>query len=79
MRVKLRWVATLRDERGLTHEDLEWPGGDCAALYSELRRCHALSLPQERVLVAINEEFAQWSDHPCQDDEVIFLPPVAGG
>jgi molybdopterin synthase sulfur carrier subunit len=79
MKVKLRWVALLRDERGTSHEDLEWPGGDLAALYAELCRRHGLSLPQERVLVALNEEFAQWGDHPSQGDEVIFLPPVAGG
>jgi molybdopterin converting factor small subunit len=50
-----------------------------AALYAELRKRHGFSLPPERVLVALNEEFAQWTDEPRPGDEVVFLPPVAGG
>ena len=34
---------------------------------------------RESVLVAINEEYATWTDCPSEGDTVAFIPPVSGG
>ena len=40
---------------------------------------HGFTLPREMLRIAINAEFTTW-ERPLQDgDEVVFLPPVAGG
>lgn len=78
MNLKLRWVAVLREERGVASEQVEWTGG-ALALYQDLRHRHGLGLPPERVLLSVNECFVPW-DHPlAEGDELIFLPPMAGG
>jgi molybdopterin converting factor small subunit len=80
VRIRLRYVALLRDERGLAEETVDCaPGLAARDLYQELRARHAFSLPPERLLVAVNDEFAPWERPLAEDDLVIFLPPVAGG
>ena len=42
-------------------------------------RYPAMEPLRERLMVAVNEEYAGW-DAPLQDgDEVAFIPPVSGG
>jgi len=35
--------------------------------------------PPERLLVAENQEYANFSKQVCDGDEVAFFPPVTGG
>ncbi len=79
MHVLLRYVALLRDERGQAEESLETRAATPRALYHDLRARHGFSLPDTRLQVAVNDEFAAW-DQPLRDgDQLVFLPPVAGG
>jgi len=78
-RLRLRYYALLREQAGCAEEQLETAAGDAATLYAELAARHGFSLPRERLKLAVNAEFADWT-HPLADgDEVVFIPPVAGG
>ncbi len=78
-RLRLKYYALLREQAGCAEEQLETAAGDAATLYDELAARHGFSLPRERLKVAVNAEFAEWSYALADGDEVVFIPPVAGG
>ncbi len=72
------YFASLRDAAGVASEAVE-ADGDLRALYDALRARHGFVLPQERLRVAVDGEFARW-DQPVRDgSEIAFIPPVSGG
>jgi molybdopterin converting factor small subunit len=77
--VRIRYFALLREERGLSAETVLTQAGTVGQLYNEIRSKHELSLPLERMSVAINDEFADWSEELSDNDNIVFVPPVAGG
>jgi len=77
--VSIEYFAILREQRGAASERLATGAPDATALYEELRARHRFTLPAENVRVAINGEFAPWTSALREGDEVVFLPPVAGG
>jgi len=78
-RLRLKYYALLREQAGCSEEQLETSAADPAALYHELAARHGFSLPREQLKVAVNAEFADWSRALADGDEVVFIPPVAGG
>jgi sulfur-carrier protein len=77
--VRVQYFAILREERGAAEERLGTAAATAAELYEELRARHGLSLPADRLRVAVNEEFAPWTAPLRDGDTLVFLPPVAGG
>lgn len=77
--VHIRYFALLRDERGLASEIILTEASTLADLYNDLRGKHSLSLPIERMSVAVNDDFADWSQPVNDNDIIVFVPPVAGG
>lgn len=78
-RVRIVYFAILREQRGASAEMLCTDAADASALYEELRARHGFSLPATSVRAAINGVFASWEAKLADGDEVVFLPPVAGG
>jgi molybdopterin synthase sulfur carrier subunit len=78
-RVTLLYFASLRDAAGLASETLDTSAADLAALYAQARDRHGFALPLERLRVALDGEFARWSDAVRDGSEVAFIPPVSGG
>ncbi len=77
--VSVRYFAVLREERGRDSESLTTDARTVLELYDSLRARHALSLPSHLVGAAVNGSLVRM-DHALRDgDEVVFLPPVAGG
>ena len=77
--VHIQYFAILREQRGVARETLSTPATTTAALYHELRTRHGFSLPRDRVRAAVDESFVAW-DTPLRDGQnVVFIPPVAGG
>lgn len=75
----IQYFAILREQRGLTTETLSTAAGTARELYDELRVAHGFTLPSSRLRVAIDGEFAAW-DTPLRDgQQLVFIPPVAGG
>ncbi|MBX9668499.1 MAG: MoaD/ThiS family protein [Candidatus Obscuribacterales bacterium] len=77
--VHIKYFALLREERGLAAESIDTEADDLAQLYDEVRARYSFSLPVDRMAVAVNDEFANWSDRVEDQAVIVFVPPVAGG
>jgi molybdopterin converting factor subunit 1 len=78
-RIRMKYYALLREQAGRGEEQLDTAAADPAALYDELARRHGFSLSRAQLRVAVNAEFSDWSRPLADGDEVVFIPPVAGG
>jgi molybdopterin converting factor subunit 1 len=78
-RLRLRYFASLREQAGRAAESVETTAATPAALYAELAARHGFRLAQAQLQVAVNAAFADWDRALADDDEVVFIPPVAGG
>ena len=77
--VQVRYYAILREQRGVSGEKVATGAATIRALYEELRARHRFGLEPDRVRAAVNDAFVS-PDAPLHDgDEVVFIPPVAGG
>jgi molybdopterin converting factor subunit 1 len=79
LKLRLQYFASLRESRGLSREELVTTASTPAGLYEELSGRHGFTMPVERLRVAVNGEFADLSQQLKEGDEVVFIPPVAGG
>ncbi len=77
--VTVRYFALLREQRGLDQETLNDVPQTARALYDLLQAEHNLSLAADSMRVAINGSFESWEVELNEGDEVVFIPPVAGG
>jgi sulfur-carrier protein len=78
-RIDITYFALLREQRGVARETLETNVADAATLYRQLQAQHGFTLPFDRLRVAINGEFVPWPAPFQQGDELVYIPPVAGG
>lgn len=79
MSVRVRYFAVLRDRRGLESERVDAAGQTAGELVEALIERHDLGLPASLIRVAINGAFVEDSVVLAVGDEVVLLPPVAGG
>lgn len=82
--IKVLYFAAIREEVGVSGEEVEGGGmATVADLLAHLRsldevRAGALA-PSRRVLVAVNQEYADGTRELADGDEVALFPPVTGG
>ena len=77
--LKIQYYALMREQAGRSDEMLETTASTPADLYSELKTRYGFTLSREQLKVAVNSEFASWSQQLAAGDSVVFIPPVAGG
>lgn len=77
--VNLLYFASLREAAGVASQTLESNAKDLAGLYAEIQSIHGFQWPQASLRVAVDGEFARWSDRVREGIEVAFIPPVSGG
>lgn len=77
--VRVQYYALLREQARRSDERVETVAATPRALYEELRARHGFTIPAEVLRVAVNGEFGEWSQTLGANDEVVFIPPVAGG
>lgn len=77
--VVLHYYALLREERGLASERRTTEARTLRELYRELTDEFALRLDPREMMVAVNGEFTNFECELSDGDEVVFIPPVAGG
>jgi molybdopterin converting factor subunit 1 len=77
--LEVRYYALLREQAGRGTERVATGAATARELYLELRAAHGFTLPATLLRVAVNEEFADWERELRDGDQVVFIPPVAGG
>jgi len=77
--ITVQYFAILREQRGLSTENLLTDAVTALELYTRLRDEHQFSLPPECIRTAINDNFADNGSILREGDRVVFIPPVAGG
>jgi molybdopterin converting factor subunit 1 len=78
-RVRVEYFAMLREQAGRNEETVETAARTPAQLYAELVRRYGFDVERERLKVAVNARFRDWSAEIADGDVVVFIPPVAGG
>ena len=79
MKVAVQYFAVLREQSGVSSEEIETSAESFAGLYEELRLKHGFTLPVTAIKVAANAEFGRMEDRIADGCSVVFIPPVAGG
>lgn len=77
--LRLHYYALLREQAGRSSESVDTTAATPAALYAELAARHGFRLPVSQLKVAVNAAFSDWNQALADGDEVVFIPPVAGG
>lgn len=77
--VQIVYFAVLREQRGLSRETITTDAATCGELYGQLRRSFGFTLPPALVRLAVNGEFRESDQGFADGDEVVLIPPVAGG
>jgi len=77
--IRIRYYAILREQAKRSDETLSTQAATAAELYAELQPRHSFTLPAQQLKVAINAEFCEWNAALKDGDQVVFIPPVAGG
>ena len=77
--LNVQYFALLREQAGRREEAVTSAAATPRELFAELAARHAFTLAPEHLKVAVNSEFAEWSRPLQAGDQVVFIPPVAGG
>lgn len=80
MRVKVLYFSSVKDKLGIQSEEIEFKGNTIA----DLKQFLAEKYPQvkenlEKVMFAVNEEYADPGINLKDGDTVAIIPPVSGG
>ena len=79
MRIHLEYFAQLRELAGQKLQIVETTHETVGPLYDELRETYGFPFSPELLRVAINGDFAPWTQPLREGDLVVFIPPVTGG
>jgi molybdopterin converting factor subunit 1 len=81
LRVRLLFFAVLREIAGKSEEVVELADGATAGdVWQRLRSEHpALRDYRQPPMIAVNESYARAEEMLRDGDELVFIPPVAGG
>lgn len=79
MKVDITYYALFREQAGCSGEVMEIESGGAADLFDLLKTKYGFSMDRQHVRLAVNDAFVDW-DTPLNDgDQIVFIPPVAGG
>lgn len=79
MKIGVRYFAALRDQRGLGHEVLDLDSPTPSSIFESLRTEYSFSLAESQVRYAVNGSYVEGSVLLQEGDELVIVPPVAGG
>ncbi len=79
MTVHVRYFAILREQRGLDHESLSTDAVTARDLVQHLIDEHGFTLPSSLIRVAANGVFVEEDYRISEGEEIVLIPPVAGG
>lgn len=79
MKLKVTYYAVFREQSGLNSEEVETASSTPAELYGELAQRFGFKLSLGLVRAAVNDRFEPMDFALKSGDEIVFIPPVAGG
>jgi len=79
IRLTLEYFAQLRELAGRREQSLETTFTAVGPLYEGLRETYAFPFEASKLRVAINGDFAPWTQSLKDGDHIVFIPPVTGG
>ena len=79
LNIRLRYFAVLREQAGCDSEKCQTSALTPAELYAELKEEKGFALEQDTLRIAVNGDFVSFDTSLKDGDEVVFIPPVAGG
>jgi molybdopterin converting factor subunit 1 len=77
--IHVRFFAVLREQAGTSTVELDTAATTPAELYAELQTSHRLTFRAGLLKVAVNERYVAMESPLHAGDQVVFIPPVAGG
>jgi molybdopterin converting factor subunit 1 len=77
--IHIRYYAILREQAGRSEESLTTTASTAAQVFDELKSRYPFTLNAQQLKVAINTEFRDWQTSLNDGDQLVFIPPVAGG
>ncbi|MDD2724742.1 MAG: molybdopterin converting factor subunit 1 [Methylovulum sp.] len=77
MSIKIRYFASLKESLGRSEDTLLADG--LASVREVWQQANPELVLPDRILVAINQDYASLNDQVNDGDEVAFFPPVTGG
>lgn len=80
LRIRVKYFASCRDTTGLAREKVQLPSGSTVeGLIETVKSLHEPLRNVERMLVAVNGEYADLLAVLEEGDVVALFPPVSGG
>ncbi|MBK1831627.1 NTP transferase domain-containing protein [Verrucomicrobiaceae bacterium R5-34] len=77
--ITLSYFAQLRELAGTDLESHRTHSVTPAGVFEEIRAKHSIPLKRKGMMVAVNGDFTDWSHQLTEGEELVFIPPVAGG
>lgn len=77
--VHVKYFALLREQAGVSKETLTTDAPTLKELYQELSMKHQFSLDISLVRASVNAQYQNIEMFLTEGDEIVFIPPVAGG
>ncbi|GAC88818.1 bifunctional molybdenum cofactor biosynthesis protein (molybdopterin-guanine dinucleotide biosynthesis protein A and MoaD) [Gluconobacter thailandicus F149-1 = NBRC 100600] len=79
IRLNVEYFAQMRELAGQKIETVETAFGTVGPLYEQLKEKYGFPFEASRLRVALNGDFAPWTQPLKNGDHVVFIPPVTGG
>ena len=79
MKIKVKYFAAIREAIGINEEFID---GNCSTpleLFEFLKEKYRFEFEESNIKVAINDEYAEFTQPLSELDTIVFIPPVAGG
>ncbi len=77
--IRIQYYAFLREECGCGEESIQTHAQTPRELFEQIKKRYHLEISPALLKVALNDEFSSWDAVLKSNDNVMFLPPVAGG
>ena len=79
MTISVKFFAALRDEAGKTQEELPTTAETPEDVFEELALKYGFKLSQQQVRYAVNGAYVDPRHTLSEGDELVIIPPIAGG
>ena len=77
--IKVLYFASLREERGISSETIQTECRTALELWHSLSNDYKLTMDLSILKVAANDEYVDFDYLLHEGDQIVFIPPVAGG